>query len=152
MQIKIKEVGEVEDMGKYSQFALKYLQDGQEKERTLRSFVFPEVYHMLLKAKTEEIYEIKLVKDGKYWNWAGASLATGSNLSSGKGESGFTKKSTGEWETREERAARQVLIVRQSCISSAAAFLASGGESPEEVIKLAKTFEDFVFGRNSDIE
>jgi hypothetical protein len=53
------------------------------------------------------------------------------------------------YETPEERAARQVLIVRQSSISSAVEFaVAHKVKDPQEVIAIAKQFEDYVFGND----
>lgn len=56
-----------------------------------------------------------------------------------------TKKTSGTWETSEERARRQVMIVRQSSLSTAVA-LSQMGEvvSPAEVIEVAKQFEAYV--------
>ena len=56
------------------------------------------------------------------------------------------------YETSEERAQRQVLIVRQSSVSSAVAMLTAGVKTPpsvEAVLDVAKQLEDFVFGKKS---
>jgi hypothetical protein len=53
------------------------------------------------------------------------------------------------YETPEERAQRQVLIVRQSSLSSAVAMLTAGAKTPpkvEDVLALASRLEGFVFG------
>jgi hypothetical protein len=52
------------------------------------------------------------------------------------------------YETPEERAQRQVLIVRQSSVSSAIAVLGAGAKAPlklEEVLTTAQAIADFVF-------
>jgi hypothetical protein len=55
----------------------------------------------------------------------------------------------GSWETPEERALKQVYIVRQSSIANAIALLAVEGPGitpdVEWVIATAKTFENYVF-------
>lgn len=59
-----------------------------------------------------------------------------------------TTKST--YETPEERAQRQILIVRQSSLSSAINTLSVGSKSPpkvEDVLSVAREYESFVFGR-----
>ncbi len=51
------------------------------------------------------------------------------------------------YETPEERAQRQVYIIRQSSISSAIATLAVGSKAvkPEDVLSVAKQYENYVF-------
>lgn len=70
-----------------------------------------------------------------------------SSGSSGPSEARSTPK--GNWETSEERAARQVMIVRQSSLSNAVAFfdVAKVKPSVNDVIEVAKQFEAFVLGR-----
>lgn len=55
------------------------------------------------------------------------------------------------YETSEERAAKQVYIVRQSSIANAINFLNVSGakkHTTEEALAIAKKFEDFVFGKD----
>jgi hypothetical protein len=56
------------------------------------------------------------------------------------------------YETADERAARQVMIVRQSSISNAVALLKTEKHTPttEEVLAVAKQFENFVLGKSND--
>lgn len=87
--------------------------------------------------------------------WEFKSLAatgeTSNAVSSGTG--GTTGGSTGNartsWETSEERAARQVLIVRQSSIASAVALKPKG--SVDEVLEVAKAFEAYVMGKEQKV-
>ena len=53
-------------------------------------------------------------------------------------------------ETKEERAARQVYIIRQSSLSTAVELLGQG-KSVDEVIKVAKQFETYVFDKSSSV-
>jgi hypothetical protein len=56
------------------------------------------------------------------------------------------------YETPEERAQRQILIVRQSSLSSAVALLTTGAKtapSAQAVVDVAKEFEAYVFGVTS---
>lgn len=50
------------------------------------------------------------------------------------------------YETPEERAKKQVYIVRQSSIATAASFLKGEDTQPERILELAKQFEAYVFG------
>lgn len=59
---------------------------------------------------------------------------------------------TSTYETPEERAKKQVYIVRQSSLSNALTALAIGAKTPpkpDEVIELARKYEDYVFGKTS---
>lgn len=99
-------------------------------------------------------------KEGEYWNVK--SIVTGvaelqkttGEVSKGTGVSskGFSSpKST--YETPEERAKKQVYIVRQSSLSAAINLLAANGgkkNSVEEVIQTAKQFESYVFDTGSN--
>ena len=63
-----------------------------------------------------------------------------------------TSPSKSTYETSEERAAKQVYIVKQSSLSNAIALLSVGQKNPpktEDVITVAQTFTDFVFGTES---
>jgi hypothetical protein len=55
------------------------------------------------------------------------------------------------YETPEERAIKQVYIVKQSSVSNAIATLSVGAKKlePADVLKLAQEYTDFVFGKKS---
>ena len=67
------------------------------------------------------------------------------------GNSNPTPKST--YETPEERAARQRLIVRQSCLSNAVETLKvdKKGVDPTEALKLAERYVGWVFGEEASV-
>jgi hypothetical protein len=88
-----------------------------------------------------------MVKDGEYWNWVGVAKAEGeaAPTSATKGSSGY-KVPDREWETREERNARQVMIVRQSSISNAIALLPKAEFTT--ILDIAGKFEAWVFRKD----
>lgn len=112
----------------------------------------PSLKNIVTSLKPGDNISITKEKEGEYWNVKAIA----------KTERGFTTdkvdvvaalqpkaspKST--YETPEERANRQVLIVRQSSVSSAVALLASNGgkkNTAAEAIAVAKEFEAYVFG------
>lgn len=151
MQIRISEPTEVTNKGKYNEALVKYTQDGQDKEKKIMSFAQKETYNTLTKASPGEVYEIKTVKDGKFWNWESATLV-GPGAAPAEGSKAVSR---GNWETAEERAMRQVWIIRQSSIASAAN-LYHGRELPsdpvEAVLEAAKRFEAYVHGVQEDVE
>ena len=151
MQIRLNAKTDVENKGKYNMAVVHYDQDGQSKEKKLMSFTFPDVYKTLVNANVGDAYDIKAEKDGKFWNWVQASLVGGAGTpATATGGSGTTT-TRGGWETPEERAIKQVYIIRQSCLSTAATLLAGKGKAAD-VVEVAKQFEAYVHGVQEVIE
>ena len=132
---------------------------GKVEGKTLFSFGNQKpVYDILVNAGVGSTYTIGIHKNDKGYNdWvnatAGASEAaarpTAQPASGGSINivPGTAPKSN--FETPEERAKKQIYIVRQSSISSAISALSVGAKNPpkvDDVIATAKAFEDFVFG------
>ena len=137
----------------------KSFQDKLEGKKVM-DFANKDVYNKLTKATFGETFEVTRQKsaDDKYWNWialnpAGSIPAEVSSIPTSAGSSGYatpmkqgnvTPKST--YETSEERAARQVLIVRQSSLGHALEYAATNKIKDEaEVLALADRFSDWVF-------
>jgi len=160
MQIQIQFIDvSVEDKGKYkmAEITFKDLAKGQTSSKKLMSFSNPAVYKTLVDAKKGEVYTIEMQKNDKgFWDWIAASIANSVNAGSAGSPEAITKaagstsftspKST--YETPEERAKKQVYIVRQSSISAAIDTLKTDKKSPSvsEVLDVAKQYESFVFG------
>lgn len=127
---------------------------GKVGSKKIMSFVAQSkpAFEALSQATNGEVFTLTQVKDDKgYWVWTGATKGTASAAASVSvpGNSGSTGTvAKGNWETSEERAKKQIYIIRQSSISSAIAALAVGSKSapkPEDVLQLAKRFEEYVF-------
>lgn len=129
--------------------------DFQEKveSKKLNPFGNKDVYNTLKSAKQGDFFEIERSKnDAGFWDWIGISSVSGVNSApestgKGAGATSYTSpKST--YETPEERAKKQVYIVRQSSISAAIDTLKTDKKAPtkEEVVDLAKYYEAYVFG------
>jgi hypothetical protein len=118
-------------------------------------------FKVLADASPQDTFEVTIVKNDKGYNdWtsltkaeAGAPSAAGQTSAA---TSGYANKASvptkTTYETAEERAQRQVLIVRQSSVSSAVAMLCAGAKTPpalETVLATAKAFEAYVFGQDS---
>lgn len=137
----------------------KEVASGKTGTRKIMSFVKESkaAFDTLADAKYGDVYDVKMVKDAqdKYWVWTDAQKGTAGNAQGGtvqndNGTKTATTVGKGNWETAEERAARQVYIIRQSSLSTAAAVLGVGTKSTPEanaVIEMAKQFEDYVFGK-----
>jgi len=160
MQIQIQFIDvSVEDKGKYkmAEVTFKDIAKGQTSSKKLMSFSNPVVYKTLVDAKKGEVYTIEMQKNDKgFWDWVAAGIATSVNTGStgspepstkASGSTGYASpKST--YETPEERAKKQVYIVRQSSLSAAIDTLKTDKKNPTpaEVIAVAKEYEAFVFG------
>lgn len=126
----------------------------ESKTITQYSKVFKEVAN----STVGQAYDITQVKDDAgYWQWETFVVASGAEpaqpstsvASKAPGGAGNTAPRS-NYETPEERANRQVLIVRQSCLSNAITTLNAGkGVKPDEAVALAQTYVDWVFGTES---
>lgn len=146
MKIVLLGTPEVENKGKYNQLLVKYQSDGKDSERKIMSFTFKEVYETLKTAQAGDAFDVKLEKDGKYWNWVEVKPLGREAVEA----SSSSKKPVGTWETAEERAFKQICIVRQSSLSNAIAYLShmeDKSSTPDDVIDLAKQFEAFIFSK-----
>ena len=151
MQIEVLSVS-VEDKGKYKMMECAYkASDGKVAAKKVMSFgAAADVFQKLTSAKMGDKFEITSQKNDKgYWDWIGIADGTGvASVSAAKPGANASPKST--YETPEERANRQVLIVRQSSISNAIEFSKLNAKkipSAQEVVEVAKFFENYVFGK-----
>lgn len=109
------------------------------------------VFDVAAQAEKGDVLNASFQQNDKgFWEF-GSLEVTGEKVSEAQPASstgGSTAKG-GNWETKEERAARQVLIVRQSSASTAVAFVEATKlkASIEDVIKLAKEIEAYVLGQ-----
>jgi hypothetical protein len=132
--------------------------DGKVSAKKLMSFSNPSVFKAAGSWNKGDTVDIVTQKDDAgYWQWTGigdgASAPTQSAAPAASGGGTATRVTGSNYETKEERAARQVMIVRQSSISSAIAAQSVGGKgplAPEAVIEYAKQLEAYVLGKAVD--
>lgn len=166
MRVKIVNINIETVAGKknYRKATVIYSFNGQARTQNVMDFANPAVFKQLAEwdntgLPTEEV-EVEVGKNsGGFNEWRsignapasdGPTQPTGPSVSAPKAGS-FV--STGrDFETREERAARQVLIVKQSSLAQAVEFLGpqSTGTTEEEVLETAQRFADWVFDNGSD--
>lgn len=106
-----------------------------------------EVAKAFADAKPGDVYDVQLQKNAKdYWEFKPSPTKTGATE-----KVATPAAKSGNWETTEERAQRQLMIVRQSSISNAIAYMEAmkAKFSLGELKAVAKDFEDFVYGRES---
>lgn len=145
MQIEILNTT-LEDKGKYKQLDVAFKNDGKTQGKKVMSFGGnAKAFLVLSDAKPGDVFDVKAEKnkDG-YWDWVDVSKATS------KAVGQPAPAARGSYETAEERAKRQVLIVRQSCLSTAVEFLKGsnpkGGFTVDDLETIATQLEDHVFG------
>lgn len=151
MQTTIKSV-DVEWVGsgakKYGKAAVKHDNGKGEKTQYLVSFKNPEVFKKVQEMVGQTV-EVENKKEGDFWQWVSIQVAGGSPAAGSAPSSGAqaTRVSGSNYETKEERAARQVLIVKQSSLSNAVAMLTPGAKAAlekEKVLELAQELTDWV--------
>ena len=113
-----------------------------------------ESFKALVSATSGDVYEVTVVKNAQGYNdWVSVARSTADAPATTPAPAAVavspTATRTSNYETAEERATRQVLIVRQSSLSVAATALTTGAKTPpkpDEVIDYAKKLEKYVFG------
>lgn len=122
---------------------------------------YSKVFKQAAEAQPSQSYSVTTEKDDAgYWQWttmdrvvegfpAQAPAATAAPFK------GAVQAPKSTYETPEERAKKQVYIVKQSSLGSAIELLTVGAKTPpnaDDVIKLAQKFTDWVFAEKSLIE
>lgn len=157
-QVKIQEVNvEFVKNGKngYEVANVNYIYKGEAKTTKIMSFSNPQVFKDVQKLVGKTV-EVDTTQNGKYTNWAKLTpVADSPDQQPSVGGKSDVVKSTAvrsTYETPEERAQRQLMIVRQSSISNALAFVAQQGAeaaSIEQVLAVAQEFVDFVYAKDA---
>lgn len=154
MQIEILDV-KVENKGKYNVANVSFKRDdGKVDGKNIMSFTYKEVFKTLSQAKLGDRFNVKAEKNDKgYWDWVEVEAA-GKNTNPSSTESRTTVRSN--FETPEERARRQVYIVRQSSLSAAIELAGlNKAKSPiteEDIIASARKLEAYVFDTGAVVE
>jgi hypothetical protein len=136
----------------YQEIEITYkTENGQVSNKKLMSFSNPSVFNHIKGLSKGEVVNVTTVKNAKgFWDWTGignegdAPVATQSKPATAQAGGRVTGSN---YETKEERAARQVFIIRQSSLSTAVELLGQG-KSVDEVIATAKQFEAYVFSKD----
>lgn len=159
--IKIIKVA-IENKGKYRQAKVSYEETGSGKvtSKTLLSFLHEDVFNKITNASMDDVFTIEMAKEAgkegkEYWQWITATAGEAAPpAATASGKTGTTAISSprNTYETPEERAQKQVYIVRQSSITAALTFKSiweakkPAQTTVEDIIAVAKQFENYVFG------
>lgn len=158
MQIQIVSVSKPEwkekagSKAKWQEITLTYISGGKTSAKKILSFA--PVFNAMKEADGGDQFDIEMVKEGDFWNWMKATKLDGSAASApftpDAPKAQMTRPST--YETAEERAKKQVYIIRQSSLTNAINLLAANGgkkNTVEEVISTAEQFVQFVLGETA---
>ena len=143
--------------GSYQQatVAFRNLSTNKLEEKKILSFTDEgkALYNTASAVVAGQVYTITSEKGEKYWNWTSMTQTTPEAAAASPikvaEKAGFQPRT---YETSEERAERQVLIVRQSSLSAAVATLTTGAKTVpdiEAVVHLAQRYTDFVFQKDA---
>lgn len=146
--------------GSYQQLEVVYKNltyQGKVESKKIMSFgAGAPSFKALSDAQAGLVFDIEVIKNAAGYNdWVSATPANANSSAAGvasaasAGISKATQAPKSTYETSEERAQRQILIVRQSSVSSAVAMLTAGAKAPpklEDVLATASKLEAFVFG------
>lgn len=147
MQVTFKSV-DTEEVKKgktpFQKAVVTFDKDGKDMKQTLVSFKNPDVFATIQKLSEGDVIDVTTTKEGDFWQWAKVEKLAGV----AKPDKPTGGKVTGSnYETKEERAERQVLIVRQSSLKEAVAALGPA-KNRELYTDLAQYFADWVFAKN----
>ena len=145
MRITIQSIGETVTKSSvkgtpYKMIEVQFVSNGRAGKYMLNSFT--PAFKTILAAAPGAEYEITTKQSGEYTNWDTATLVEASKASPEGSKAAPAKPFQSTYATAEERARTQVYIVRQSCISSA---IASGCNTVDTILDVAKKFENYVF-------
>lgn len=121
---------------------------GKVESKKIMSFgATAPAFKALSSAQAGQTFEVTVVKNAQGYNdWTAVTTATVEAPVAAAAKSTPAPKST--YETPEERAQRQILIVRQSSVDRALAYHSIGAKTPpklEDVFNTAQEIVDFVF-------
>ena len=138
----------------YQSIEVTYKNDqGQVANKKLMSFSNPSVFNHIKGLAKGDSLNVQTEKDANgYWQWTGIGGDNAVATETKQAAPATGGRVTGSnYETKEERAARQVFIIRQSSLSTAVELLGQG-KSVADVIATAKEFEAYVFSKETGID
>jgi hypothetical protein len=152
ISIEIISVGQPSAVKTYKVIEVAYKKDGKIEGKKIMSFTNPGVFAAIQKLTPGQVVSVGLEKnDAGYWQWVsiGAVEATSAPVGATAVSSAPARSN---YETSEERANRQILIVRQSSLGHAVATLSVGSKGVKggDVIALAEQYAHYVLNGDTD--
>lgn len=137
---------------KWQEVNLTYAAAGKTQVKKFLSF--NPIFNKIKEMEEGEQYEVTMTKnDAGYWDWVTVEKNNGEqSVSAPDAPKQLTRPST--YETAEERAQKQIYIIRQSSLSNSIEYSKSvkALKSKEEMFALAEEMVGFVFNTKSGVE
>lgn len=153
--VDVSQVASTTKSGKpYTLLEVAYKRDGKMDGKKIFPFGDKEVYNKLKTLVKGDVVTITSEKEGEYWEWKRVQSGTVSQptstatTSTGSSTRAAVPAPKSNYETAEERAERQKIIVRQSSISNSISLLKTDKNHPklEEVLATAAKMYAWVMG------
>jgi hypothetical protein len=148
----------VKGKSRYTKAVVEYTYNGEPRKQTMMSFSNPGIFKQVQELTPGQEIDVDVIKNEAGFNeWS--RITVGDTATPAKGTptgavgAGVTKVTGSNYETATERAARQVLIVKQSSLSAAVSSLTPGAKAPldlDEVIDRAQRMVDWVFAQDAE--
>lgn len=126
----------------------KNLESGKVENKNITQY--STIFKAVADAQAGQVFDVKSEKnDGGYWEWVSFVRDTNPGAAVASAAATPVAAKGGTWETPEERAKKQVYIVKQSSISAAVSMLSIGAKTPlsvDQVVAVAQQLTDYVFG------
>lgn len=154
----------VKGKSRYSIANVAYMVNGEARTQKVLDFANPAVFKQLPGLVGQDVNVTVTKNDAGYNQWSAIGDSAQESSAQSSGNQSATRapsnssstasvpstpsRASSTFETPTERANKQVYIVKQSSLSSAIALAANNKEksSPEDIIKTAQQFVDYVFG------
>lgn len=134
----------------YNKMVISYSYQGQSKTQQIMSFANPAVYAAVQGFKEGDLLDVEITKnDAGYNTWASVKLATATGGTPPNATSTVPARQS-TYETPEERAKKQVYIIKQSCLAQAVATCAGQPKdaldnfTSDEVLAVAQVYVDWI--------
>lgn len=146
IDVEYADVPKKSGKGTYGQLTVTFKNDeGKVESKKLLDFATPEDAFKRLRLSTKgDTFAVERKKnDAGYWDWIEVSTQTAAP----KGVTNVaTVPTRSTYETAEERAAKQVFIIRQSSLGHAVAYHTGKDVGLDVILATAKEFENYVHG------
>lgn len=159
MRIKVLEIGDIEweKQGKAKWQSLELSYDSDQGKKSRKFVSFNDIFNVVKKLEVGQEYDVQVQKDDKgYWNWIAIEPASTEAVKMEKAVTapGKAAQSGNTWDEKnkldrerfEFEKEKQLLIIRQSCLSSAVEYAIQHlpDPSPQAVLSLTEEFVQYV--------
>ena len=144
----------VKGKSRYSVATVAYMAGGEARTQKIMSFANPDVFKKVQELVGQETNVTVTKNDAGYNQWAAIGEAPASAPVAAPTGTPAARVTGSNYETPAERAVKQVYIVKQSAINASIALAGHNKEksSPEDIVKTAQFFVDYVFDKDTSME